>query len=54
MGGHGGNVHEKLALIRISYPSQLTILDSPHTSPDPAFNYTDTRSSQPNQASRTA
>jgi hypothetical protein len=33
--------------------SQFTIPDMACTSPDPACNYTDTRSSQPNQASHT-
>jgi hypothetical protein len=51
--GDGGNYHEKLELKRISYVSQYTIQDLSGTSPDPAFDYTDTRSSQPNQASRT-
>jgi len=53
MRGDGGNHHEKLGLKRISCASQLTIPDTAGTSPDPACNYTDTRSSQPNQASRT-
>ena len=45
--------HEKLGLKRISCASQFTIPDMAGTSPDPACNYTDTRSSQPNQAGRT-
>jgi len=53
MRGDGGNYHEKLGLKRISCASQLTIPDTAGTSPDPACNYTDTRSSQPNQASHT-
>jgi len=53
MRGDGGKNHEKLGLKRISCASQLTIPDTAGTSPDPACNYTDTRSSQPNQASRT-
>jgi len=51
--GDGGNHHEKLGLKRISCASQLTIPDMAGTSPDPAGNNTDTRSSKPNQASRT-
>jgi len=53
MRGDGGNDHEKLGLKRISCASQFTIPDTAGTSADPAFNYTDTRSSQPNQVSRT-
>jgi len=53
MRGDGGNHHEKLGLKRISCASQFTIPDTAGRSPDPACNYTDTRSSQPNQASRT-
>jgi len=53
MRGDGGNHHEKLGLKRISCASQFTIPDMAGTSPDPACNYTDMRSSQPNQASRT-
>jgi len=53
MRGDGGNHHEKLGLRRISCASQFTIPNTKGTSPDPACNYTDTRSSQPNQASRT-
>jgi len=49
----GGNHHEKLGLKRISWASQLTIPDTAGTSRDPAHTNTDTRSSQPNQASRT-
>jgi len=51
MRGDGGNHHEKLGLKRISCASQFTIPDTAGTSPDPACNYTETRSSQPNQAS---
>ena len=51
--GDGGNHHEKLRLKRIPCASQLTIPGTAGKSPDPECNYTDTRSSQPNQASRT-
>jgi len=51
--GDGGNHHEKLGLKRISCASEFTIPDKAGTSPDPAGNYTDTRSSQPIQAGRT-
>jgi len=51
--GDGGNHHEKLGLKRISCASQLTIPDTADTSPDPARYNTDTRSSEPNQASHT-
>jgi len=51
--GHGGNHHDKLGLKRISCVSQFAIPDTAGTSPDQACNYTDTRSSQPNQASHT-
>jgi len=50
MRGDGGNHHEKRGLWRISCASQFTIPDTAGESPDPACNYTDTRSSQPNQA----
>jgi len=53
MRGDGGNHHENLGLMRISCASQFTIPDTAGTSLDLACNYTDTRSSQPNQASRT-
>jgi len=53
MRGDGGHHHEKLGLKRISCVSQLIIPDTAGTCPDPACNYTDTRSSQPNQASCT-
>ena len=53
MRGDGGNHHEKLGLKRISGGSQFTIPDTAGTSPDPACNCTETRSSQPNQASCT-
>jgi len=49
----GGGNHHKLGLKRISCASQFTIPDTAGTSPDPAGNNTDTRSSKPNQASRT-
>jgi len=48
-----GDHHEKLGFKRISCASQFTIPDTAGTSPNPACNYTDTKSSQPNQASRT-
>jgi hypothetical protein len=50
---YGGNHYEKLGLKIISCASQLTIPATAGTSPDPACNYTDTRSSQPNPASHT-
>jgi hypothetical protein len=53
MRGDGGNHHEKLGLKRIPCASQLTIADTAGTIPDPAGKNTDTRSSKPNQASRT-
>jgi len=53
MRGDGGNHREKLGLKRISCASQFTIPDTAGMSPDPACDYTDTRFSQPNQASRT-
>jgi len=53
MRGYGGNHHEQLGLRRISCVSQLTIPNMAGTSPHPACNYTETRFSQPNQASRT-
>jgi len=51
--GDGGNHHEKLGLKRILCASQFTIAETAGTSPDPAGTLTDTRSSKPNQASRT-
>jgi len=51
--GDGTKHHEKLGLGRISCASQFTIPDTAGPSPDPACNITDTRSSQPNQASCT-
>jgi len=48
-----GNDHDKLGLKRISCARQFTIPDTAGISPDPACDYTDTRSSQPNQASHT-
>jgi len=51
--GDRTNHHEKLGLKRISCASQFTTPDMAGTSPDPACNNTDTRSSQPNQASCT-
>jgi hypothetical protein len=53
MRGYGGNHHENLGLKIISYASQFTIPNTAGTSPDPAYNYAGTRTSQPNQASRT-
>jgi len=51
--GYGGNHHEKLGRKRISCASQFTIPNMAGMTPDPACNYTDTWSSQPNLASRT-
>jgi hypothetical protein len=51
--GYGGNHYAKLGLKRISYVSECTIPDTAGTSPDLACNYTNTRSSQPNQGSHT-
>jgi hypothetical protein len=48
-----GNHHEKLGLKRISCASQFTIPDTAGVTHDTACNYTDTRPSQPNQASYT-
>jgi hypothetical protein len=53
MRGDGGNLHEKLGLKSISCGSQCTIPDMAGTTPDPAGKNTDTRSSKPNQVSRT-
>jgi hypothetical protein len=53
MRGDGGNHHEKLGLKKISCASQFTIPDTAGTTPDLACNYTNTRSSQPNQANYT-
>jgi len=53
MRGYVGNHHEKLGLIRISCPSQVTIPDTAGTSPDLVWNTTNTRSSQHNWPSRT-
>jgi len=53
MRGYGGNHHEKLGLKRFSCASQFTIPDRAGRSPDLARNITNTRSSKPNQASRT-
>jgi len=51
--GYRGNHDEKLGLKRISCVSESTIADTAGTSPDPACNFTDTRSVQPNHASCT-
>ena len=51
--GHETNHHEKLGLTGISCASQFAIPDTAGTSPDAACHNTDTRSSQPDQASRT-
>ena len=51
--GDGTNHHEKLGLKRTSCTSQLTIPVIVGTSLNPVCNFTDTRSSQPNKASRT-
>jgi len=48
-----GNHHEKLGLKIISSESPFTIPDMAGTTPDTGCNYTDMRSSQPNQASHT-
>ena len=48
-----GNHYEKLGLKKISCASQFTIPNLPGMSTDPAFDYTYTTSSQPNQACRT-
>jgi len=53
MRGDGTNHHEKLGLQRISCASEFTIPNMADTSPDPGWNHTDQRSSQPNPASRT-
>jgi hypothetical protein len=53
MRGDATNDHEKLGLERISCASPFTIPDTAGTCPDPACHNTDTRSSKPNQASRT-
>jgi len=50
--GDGTNHHQKQGLKRISCASQFTIHDMAGTCHDLACNNTDTRSSQPNQASR--
>ena len=47
-----GNTHEKLGYKRISCARQFTLSNMAGMSPNPACHYTDTRSSQPNQASR--
>jgi hypothetical protein len=52
--GDRGNHHEKLGLEKISCAIQLTIPDTAGTRPDAAGDITDTGSSKPNQASRTA
>ena len=51
--GDGGNHHEKLGLERISCASKLSIPNTAGTSPDLVANNTNTRSSKPNQGSRT-
>jgi len=43
MRGDGTNHHETLGLERISCASQFTIPDTAGMSPDPACNYTHTR-----------
>ena len=45
------NNREKLGLLSISCSSQFTIPDTAGTCPDPAWNHTEARSSQPKQAS---
>jgi len=54
MGADCGSHHEKLGLKRILGAIQFTIPGTAGTSPDPECNNTDTRTSQPNQASCTA
>ena len=49
----GENHHEKLGLERISCAGQFAIPDMADTSPDPACNYSDSRTSQSNHADRT-
>jgi len=53
MRGDGRNHHEELGLKRSLCASQFTFPDTAGTTPDPAGKNTDTRSSKPNQASRT-
>jgi hypothetical protein len=53
MRGDGGNHHQKLGQERMSSSNQFTIPDRVGISHDLAGNHTHTRSSQPNQASRT-
>ena len=53
MRGYRGNHYENLRLKIIQCASQFTIPDTAGTSHNPACNYTTTRSSQPNPASRT-
>jgi len=48
--GDGGKHHENLGLKRISCASQFTISDPAGTSPDPAGDITDMRSSKPKRA----
>jgi len=53
MRGYGGNHHQKLELQIILCATQFSIPNTGGMSPDWVCNYTDTRSSQPNPASRT-
>jgi len=53
MYGDGGNHYEKLGLKRILRASQFAIPDTAGTTPDQAGKNTNTRSSEPNEASRT-
>jgi len=53
MRGYWGNHHEKLQHKRILCASKFTISNIACKSSDPVFNNTDTRCSQPNQASCT-
>ena len=53
MRGDGGNHQERLGHKRISCASQFTMPNMAGMSPDPTCNFTDTRSSQHHQASRT-
>jgi len=54
MSGDGGNHHEKLGLKRMLCATQLIIPDTAGTTPDPVGKNTNSRSSKPNQASRTS
>ena len=53
MGGDGGNHHEKRELRRVSCATEFTILDLAGMNPDLVRTITNSRSSEPNLASRT-